>query len=77
MNKIVSGSYIVDLINKNELDISDELLIYEALQKKYPTFTIVDYAKKIGKSPNGVRYMIKNKQLPTCEVSRETMVIDI
>lgn len=77
MNNNISGRYIIDLINKNQLYMDEELLIYEVLLKKYPLISIPDYAEKIGKTPNGVRFMIKNKRLPTSEVNGKTMIIDL
>lgn len=68
---------IINTIESNSLLIDEELHIMEVLLKKYPLITISECAEKLGKTSNGIRYMIKNKQLPTCEVNGKVMIISV
>lgn len=57
--------------------MDEELHIQEVLMDKYPLMTIPEYARRIGKTPNGVRYLIKKELLPTREVRGVTMIIAV
>lgn len=66
---------MIELIEQNKLFYNDELHLIEVLFKKYELLTIQDYATLIGKTYNGVKYMIKQNELAVIDICGNTFVI--
>jgi hypothetical protein len=72
MNKLK----VIDLINSNELIISDELEIFEVIWNKYAFKTISEYAKMKEKTYQGIVYQINNGLLQNIEVGSVRLIFD-
>ena len=67
---------MIELINQNKLNYSDDLSILKSLVQKYEVISIRDYANKQGKSYNGILDMIKRDKVATIEISGKNYVIN-
>jgi hypothetical protein len=60
INSVKVKDRMVELINSNQLDMSCELQIFEAINKKYGFQTLSDYARSQKISYNGALNRIKS-----------------
>ena len=67
---------MIELINQNKLNYSDDLKILKLLVQKYEVISIQDFANKQGKSYNGILDMIKRDKVATIEISGKTYVFN-
>lgn len=71
---MVTVNYIIDCINSNDLNMSEELQIFEVLFKKYGFKTISEYAKENKLTYQGVEYQIKKGLVQNIEVNGKVFV---
>ena len=64
------------MIEESKLYYSDDLRILKSLHQKYEVISISDYAKRIGKSYNGVQDMVKRCKVATIKISKQVFVLN-
>lgn len=67
---------IIQLIENNKLYYSDDLKILKSLHQKYEVITISDYAKRVGKSYNGILDQVRRCKLATIAISNSIYILN-